>query len=304
VAARGLDVDDIEVVFNYDLPHDAEDYVHRIGRTGRAGRAGRAVTFVAGRELWKLQQFMRVTKGRIERKTVPSQSEVEQRQANRLFETLREVLEQGDYKLHEALIDELLEAGHSATDIISALLHLLSAETTRAAEPITEDSPRSARREYPRYEERGLRQSGRAEDDRPEFRGERPPPHRFREERGRENITPRGSRRDFRDAPGSQSHEPGMVRLALNVGGEQMVGPGDVVGFIANTSNITRNSIGAIHILPRRTMVDIAENDVDAVLKLNGMRFKGRKLAIAPAEEFGGPAPIPQRRRPARLDPE
>ena len=95
-----------------------------------------------------------------------------------------------------------------------------------------------------------------------------------------------------------------MIRLSLNLGAEQMVGPGDVVGFIANTANITRNSIGAIHILPRRTMVDIAEPDVDAVLRLNGMRFKGRKLAIAPAGEIGVPATAGPRRRPARLDPE
>ncbi|MCA1660473.1 MAG: DEAD/DEAH box helicase, partial [Verrucomicrobiaceae bacterium] len=287
VAARGLDVDDIEVVFNYDLPHDAEDYVHRIGRTGRAGRAGRAITFVAGRELWKLQQFMRVTRGRIERKGVPSQSEVEQRQANRLFETLREVLDQGDYKRSDALIDELLEAGHNATDIISALLHLLSAETTRAAQPITEDQPRSPRREYPRYEERAPRSYGRTDDFRPEFRDDRRPAGGVREERGRENFAARGPRRDFRDEPDAHSHEPGMVRLSLNLGGEQMVGPGDVVGFIANTANITRGSIGAIHILPRRTMVDIAEAEVEAVLRLNGMRFKGRKLAIAPAERMG-----------------
>ena len=64
VAARGLDVDDIEVVFNYDLPQDAEDYVHRIGRTGRAGRSGRAITFVAGREIYKMQQIMQFTKAR------------------------------------------------------------------------------------------------------------------------------------------------------------------------------------------------------------------------------------------------
>ena len=129
--------------------------MHRIGRTGRAGRKGRAITFVAGREQWKLQQFMRVTKGRIERKPVPSQSEVKQRQANRLFETLREVLEKGEYKRHDALIDELLEAGNNATDIISALLHLLAGDGARAGEKIVEDSPQPQRREYPRQDDAG-----------------------------------------------------------------------------------------------------------------------------------------------------
>ncbi len=67
VAARGLDVDNIEVVFNYDLPHDGEDYVHRIGRTGRAGKGGKAVTFVAGREIYRLENIQRFTKSRIRR---------------------------------------------------------------------------------------------------------------------------------------------------------------------------------------------------------------------------------------------
>ena len=79
VAARGLDVDDVEVVFNYDLPHDGEDYVHRIGRTGRAGRKGKAVTFVAGREIYKLQNIQRFIKARIQRARVPSLDEVEER---------------------------------------------------------------------------------------------------------------------------------------------------------------------------------------------------------------------------------
>ena len=331
VAARGLDVDDIEVVFNYDLPHDAEDYVHRIGRTGRAGRAGRAITFVAGREQWKLQQFMRVTKGRIDRKPVPSQSEVEQRQANRLFETLREVLEKGEYKRHDALIDELLEAGNNATDIISALLHLLAAENTRAGEQITEDLPQQPRREYPRQDDGpprggggnygrggdfrggggGFREErGGFREERGGFRDDRGPRRDVRDERAPDRFAQRGGppRREFREEPPVRSHEPGMVRLALNVGGEQMIGPGDVVGFIVNAANLPRESIGAIHVLPQRTLVDIAERDVETVLGLSGTRFKGRKVGIGPADAPAPPefraAPPVRRRSPARLDPE
>src|SRR5437868_1371856 len=72
VAARGLDVDDLEIVFNFDLPNDAEDYTHRIGRTGRAGKTGRAFTFVSGRELYRLQDMMRFAKLRIRRERIPS----------------------------------------------------------------------------------------------------------------------------------------------------------------------------------------------------------------------------------------
>jgi ATP-dependent RNA helicase DeaD len=96
VAARGLDVDDIEVVFNYDLPHDGEDYVHRIGRTGRAGRGGKAVTFVGGREIYRLENIQRFTKSRIRRLRVPSAEEVEGKRATAFAEALRETLEKAN----------------------------------------------------------------------------------------------------------------------------------------------------------------------------------------------------------------
>src|SRR5204863_4882020 len=81
VAARGIDVDDVQVVFNYDLPYDPEDYVHRIGRTGRAGRSGRAISFVSGRELFQINQIERFTKTRIQRGKIPTLDEVEQARA-------------------------------------------------------------------------------------------------------------------------------------------------------------------------------------------------------------------------------
>src|SRR5215467_10119369 len=79
VAARGIDVENIEVVFNYDLPWDEEDYVHRIGRTGRAGRSGRAFSLVAGREIYKLQSIERFTRTKISRHQVPSLEQVEEK---------------------------------------------------------------------------------------------------------------------------------------------------------------------------------------------------------------------------------
>ncbi|MGF1657609.1 MAG: DEAD/DEAH box helicase [Verrucomicrobiales bacterium] len=128
VAARGLDVKDIEVVFNYDLPNDGEDYVHRIGRTGRAGNKGKAVTFVAGREVYKLQNMMRFTQAKIRRERVPSLEEVEQRRANVFFESLRSTLERGDFKRQDVLMDRLLDQGYPPTDILSAVLHMQESE--------------------------------------------------------------------------------------------------------------------------------------------------------------------------------
>ena len=88
VAARGLDVDDLEVVFNFDLPNDAEDYTHRIGRTARAGKSGRAVTFVSGREIYKLQSMVRYANLRIRREGVPSLDQVDEARANVFFDRL------------------------------------------------------------------------------------------------------------------------------------------------------------------------------------------------------------------------
>lgn len=138
VAARGLDVKDIEVVFNYDLPNDGEDYVHRIGRTGRAGRGGKSITFVAGRELYKLQNIMRFTKAKIRRERVPTLEMVEERRANAFFDSLKSTLDSGKFKRFDSFTDRLLDQGYSPTDIISALMHL--------REP---DSPAGAAKDIP-----------------------------------------------------------------------------------------------------------------------------------------------------------
>src|SRR5688572_14191620 len=125
VAARGIDVDDVQVVFNYDLPYDPEDYVHRIGRTGRAGRSGRAVSFVAGRELFQIQQIERFTKMKIQRAKIPTETEVEAARTDVFITKVREILQGGKFKPQDHLVGRLLEEGFTSTDIASALIHLL-----------------------------------------------------------------------------------------------------------------------------------------------------------------------------------
>ncbi|MFM9080275.1 MAG: helicase-related protein, partial [Opitutaceae bacterium] len=125
VAARGLDVDDLEVVFNFDLPNDAEDYTHRVGRTGRAGRQGRAFTFVSGQEIYKLQGLVRWAKLGIRRGRIPSLDEVEEARGNAFFERIRATLEARQFKPRDRMIDRLLDQGYASTDICSALIHLL-----------------------------------------------------------------------------------------------------------------------------------------------------------------------------------
>jgi ATP-dependent RNA helicase DeaD len=125
VAARGIDVENIEVVFNFDLPYDGEDYVHRIGRTGRQGRSGRAISFASGREVFQIRAIERYVNTRIHRATAPTVDEVEAARANVVLDRVRATLKRGEFKRQDQLIERLLEEGFSSTDIASALLHLL-----------------------------------------------------------------------------------------------------------------------------------------------------------------------------------
>jgi len=165
VAARGIDVENIEVVFNYDLPYDGEDYVHRIGRTGRQGRNGRAISFASGREVFQIRTIERYTNTRIHRGHAPTLVEVEEARANAVLDKIRATLKGGEYKRQDQLIERLMEEGFSSTDIASALLHHLQAGDAapagkaareEAPSPVTAPGsrPPRGRPPEPRYESR------------------------------------------------------------------------------------------------------------------------------------------------------
>src|SRR4051812_8403204 len=140
VAARGIDLDDVHLVFNYDLPYDVEDYLHRIGRTGRAGRSGRAISFVAGREMFQIHNIERFTKVRIQRGKPPTAGQVEEARAVAFIDKLRATLKSGDFKKQDHLVERLLEEGFSSTDIASALIHQLQgSDGVPAAKKVVRD---------------------------------------------------------------------------------------------------------------------------------------------------------------------
>ncbi len=134
VAARGIDVDDVQVVFNYDLPYDVEDYVHRIGRTGRAGRSGRAISFVAGREVFQIRNIERYARTRIHHAKIPTATEVEEARTSAFLDNLRAILQSGKFKPQDHVLEVLLEEGFSSTDVASALIHQLQSQDGRAQE--------------------------------------------------------------------------------------------------------------------------------------------------------------------------
>lgn len=142
VAARGIDVDELELVVNYDLPYDSEDYVHRIGRTGRAGRKGMAVTFVSGRDIYKLQHIERYTRTKILRGKIPTAGEVEERRSEAMVQKVRAVLDRGNLSM--ALTDRLLGEGYNSTDIAAALFELMAGPESTAEKEIEEPRKKGA----------------------------------------------------------------------------------------------------------------------------------------------------------------
>lgn len=124
VAARGIDVEDIEAVFNYDFPQDDEYYVHRIGRTGRAGRTGKSFTFVYGRDIHKLRDLEKYTKSPMKEETVPKLEDVEGTKVKAFFETLKQEAGSQDLEKYESWIKEMTDQGQDLIRVAAALLRL------------------------------------------------------------------------------------------------------------------------------------------------------------------------------------
>lgn len=124
VAARGIDVDDIDIVVNYDIPQDEEYYVHRIGRTGRAGKAGKAFTFCVGKEIYKLRDIMRFAKTKIIQQKLPTLSDVEEMKTALFLEKVKETITEGHLTKYIHLVDELMEEDFTSIDVAAALLKL------------------------------------------------------------------------------------------------------------------------------------------------------------------------------------
>ncbi len=124
VAARGIDVDDIDMVFNFDIPNDDEDYVHRIGRTGRAGKTGKAYSFVSGKDIYKLRDIQRYTKASIKRATVPSLADVENIKTTMLLEKIKENLKDKGTEKYVKTIESLISDEITSLDVAAALVKM------------------------------------------------------------------------------------------------------------------------------------------------------------------------------------
>ncbi|MGL5346324.1 MAG: DEAD/DEAH box helicase [Peptostreptococcaceae bacterium] len=158
VAARGIDVDDVEAVFNYDLPQDEEYYVHRIGRTGRAGRNGVSFSFVFGKDMRKMRDIERYTKTKLVKHDIPSVADVEEKKVGAFFNQVKEVIEAGHLTKQLQWLEnfsEESETEYGVVDIAAALLKLALGDEEK--QEIIDEPSREGRRDRDRNRDRGSR---------------------------------------------------------------------------------------------------------------------------------------------------
>jgi ATP-dependent RNA helicase DeaD len=276
VAARGLDVDRISHVINYDIPHDTEAYVHRIGRTGRAGREGDAILFVAPRENRMLQAIEKATRKEIELMELPSTDMVNNRRIEKFKQRISDTMAEEDLSLFKGLIEQYkLEQQVDTLDIAAALAKQMqgSAPFLLSGKAVGKPAPEPGRRDS----EAGRKPRREQTRDASERAGK---PRREQQQRNASESAGK-PRREYSD-PKEQAIEKGMDRFRIEVGHQHKVKPGNIVGAIANEADIDSKYIGRINIFEEYSLVDLPENMPKELLReLKKVRVAGQRLNIS-----------------------
>ncbi len=267
VAARGLDVERISHVINYDIPNDTEAYVHRIGRTGRAGRKGDAILFVSPREKRMLYAIERATRQKITQMQLPSHKEVTGRRVERFQQTITDAISSQELNFFEELIADYQEKHNIEAHQIAAALAYLNQQdrplqVQENKKPVKEASNRSSSRDKPRQERSHQERPRKERPQQNKSHGEEPP------------------RRDMR--PRAESiPEDGMIRYRIEVGKTHEVEPKNIVGAIANEAGLDSQYIGRINCFDNHSTVDLPDGMPKDVFKhLKRVWVCGRQLNI------------------------
>ncbi|MBP8031480.1 MAG: DEAD/DEAH box helicase [Acetobacterium sp.] len=251
VAARGIDVDDVDIVFNYDVPDNEEYYVHRIGRTGRAGKSGISLTLARSRDQFRLKKITDYTKKSIERDLIPTSEVINDIKIAHFHERFKIRADKGSEKgtldTYVKIIDELVEKGYTAETIAAVLL--------QAQLPLSEAEDLNTVERRPRRTDSAPRRDG-------------------RDGRGRRD----GGSRDG----GSRRAGPEKTkRLFISVGEKDHAQKRDILGAICGECGIPSSAVGNIDMYDKFTFVDVDEEQAKKVeKKLNGKIIKERKVKV------------------------
>ena len=249
VAARGIDVDDVEAVFNYDIPQDDEYYVHRIGRTGRAGREGMAFSLVVGKEVYKLRDIQRYCKTKILPQPIPSLNDVTEIKAEKILREAEETIQSTDLTRMVNIIEKkILEDDYTTMDLAAALLRLSIGDEME--DLIDERMPVRSLDDLDDYGNRGGRNGG------------------------------RGGRSYKNGGRGGND----MVSLFINIGKNQNVRPGDILGAIAGESGIPGKLVGSIDMYDKYTFVEVPREQADEIVRvMKDAKIKGKSVHMEKA---------------------
>ncbi|QHV99807.1 DEAD/DEAH box helicase [Spirosoma endbachense] len=313
VAARGIDVDDVDAVINFDIPLDEEYYVHRIGRTGRAGKSGRAFSMVGRDEKYRFREIQTYTKVKVEKGVIPSFEDIVGVRKARFIEQIQQAIQESqDLNLYSDMLTQLQHAGFSTEQIVAALVkRSMGLEKNEFADQNLglEDDRRSGRDKYAdrgrgdapgRFDDRrgGDRGGSRFGDrDRPSYgdRGGNRDRPSFGDRGGNRDRPAFGDRARRADGPdrdrkpyfdrdeqrAPRERDANMTRLMVSIGRKDYVRPGDIVGAIAGEANIPGNTIGSIDIFDKFTYVDVPKDVANRVLDvMEGNTIKGRRVNI------------------------
>ena len=245
VAARGIDVDDVEAVFNYDIPQDDEYYVHRIGR---AGREGKAFSLVVGREVYKLREIQRYCKTKIIPQPIPSLNDVTSIKVEKIMDSVEEIIRDSDLdKIINIVEKRVLEEDYTTLDLAAALLKMSMGDDYEDIS--VERTPLRSLDELEDYE-RGARSRNNGRGARSGSRG------------GSENV----------------------ARLFINIGKNQGIKPGDILGAIAGESGMPGRMVGSIDMFDKYTFVEVPREQADVVLQaMKDVKIKGKNVHMEKA---------------------
>ena len=260
VAARGIDVGNVEAVFNYDIPQDDEYYVHRIGRTGRAGIEGKAFSLVVGKEVYKLRDIQHYCKTKIIPQAIPSLNDITEIKADKILDQVQDILNDADLtKIVNIIEKKLMEDDYTSLDLAAALLKMSMGDDNE--DIIDNYMPARSLDDLDSY---GRNSRGR--------------------DRGRNNSRRKGATDRAAVDYVLNGGEERMARLFINIGKSQRVTPGDILGAVAGESGIPGRLVGSIDMYDGYTFVDVpAEYAEDVLNAMSHARIKGKHIHVEKA---------------------